>query len=338
MKLLVTGGAGFIGSNYVRRRRRAHPGDTIVVLDSLTYAGNAASLQDVPNLRFVRGEIGDRRLVTTLLADHGLEAIVHFAAESHVDRSILGPSAFIETNVVGTGSLLECARAASIRRFVNVSTDEVYGDLSSEDPPFTESTPIQPRSPYSASKAGADLLARAYFETYRFPVLTTRCSNNYGPYQFPEKLIPLMILNALEDKALPVYGDGANVRDWIHVEDHCDGVDLVLEKGRDGEVYNIGSRSERPNLSIVRAVLGTLGKPESLIRYVTDRPGHDRRYAIDSSKIEQELGFAPKWKLESGLDATVRWYMASRPWWEAIRSGAYREWYETNYSRRQTHT
>jgi dTDP-glucose 4,6-dehydratase len=260
--------------------------------------------------------------------------VVHFAAESHVDRSIHGPQAFIQTNVVGTGVLLEKARAAKIRRFVQVSTDEVYGDLGPAEPAFTELTPIQPRSPYSASKAGADHLARAYFETYHFPTLITRCSNNYGPYQFPEKLIPLMIQNALTDKPLPVYGDGMNVRDWIHVEDHCAAVARVVEAGKDGEVYNIGGRSEEHNIDIVHAILKELGKPESLIRFVADRPGHDRRYAIDGAKIERELGWRPTRRFDEGLKDTIRWYRENRAWCESVLSGEYMKWYERNYATR----
>jgi dTDP-glucose 4,6-dehydratase len=334
VKLLVTGGAGFIGSNFVRRRRAHRPDESLVVLDALTYAGNLASLEGVPGLTFVRGDICDGALVERVLSEHHIDCIVHFAAESHVDRSILGPMAFVQTNVLGTATLLEKARAAKVARFVHVSTDEVYGDLGPDDAPFSERTPIQPRSPYSASKAGSDHLVRAYFETYRFPTLITRCSNNYGPYQFPEKLIPLMILNAMADQALPVYGDGLNRRDWIHVEDHCDAVERVLERGREGEVYNIGGRSERGNLEIVKAILRTLGKPESLIRFVADRPGHDRRYAIDCSKIEAELGWTPQHQLERGLAETVAWYQANAPWWQAIKSGEYRGWYERNYGNR----
>jgi len=334
MSLLVTGGAGFIGSNFVRARRAAHPGERLVVLDALTYAGNLASLADVSGFEFVKGDICDGPLVEATLRDHRVEAIVHFAAESHVDRSILGPAAFVQTNVVGTATLLEKARAAAVKRFVHVSTDEVYGDLGPHDPAFTERTAIAPRSPYSASKAGSDHLVRAYFETYHFPTLITRCSNNYGPYQFPEKLIPLMILNALGDRPLPVYGDGKNVRDWIHVEDHVAAVAAVLDRGTEGEVYNIGGRSERQNLEIVHAILAALGKPESLIRFVTDRPGHDRRYAIDDSKIERELGVRAGRRLEEGLAATIAWYRANQPWWQAVQSGEYRGWYERNYAHR----
>ena len=334
MNLLVTGGAGFIGSNFVRRRRAAKPDDRIVILDALTYAGHLGSVAEVPKVDFEKGDICDGATVERVLADHKIDAIVHFAAESHVDRSILGPMAFVQTNVVGTATLLEKARAAKVVRFVHVSTDEVYGDLSATDPAFTELTNIAPRSPYSASKAGSDHLAHAYFETYKFPTLITRCSNNYGPYQFPEKLIPLMILNAMEDRALPVYGDGMNVRDWIHVEDHCDAVARVLDKGRDGEVYNIGGRAERPNLDIVHAILAALGKPESLITYVTDRPGHDRRYAIDDRKIERELGWVRARKLDEGLLETVHWYQAHATWVKEVRSGEYRNWYEKNYTSR----
>lgn len=334
MNLLVTGGAGFIGSNFVRRRRRTQPRDRLVVFDALTYAGNLASLADVSGFEFIKGDICDGDTVEKALVDHKIEAIVHFAAESHVDRSILGPGAFVRTNVTGTATLLEKARAAGVKRFVHVSTDEVYGDLEPNDPAFTELTPIAPRSPYSASKAGSDHLVHAWFETYRFPALITRCSNNYGPYQFPEKLIPLMILNALSDAALPVYGNGLNVRDWIHVEDHCAAVERVLEAGREGQVYNIGGRSERTNLEIVKAILSALGKPESLIRYVADRPGHDRRYAIDDTKIERELGWVRSRRLDEGLHATIEWYKANEPWWQAVRSGEYQTWYERNYQRR----
>jgi dTDP-glucose 4,6-dehydratase len=334
MSLLVTGGAGFIGSNFVRARRARRAGEKLVVLDALTYAGNLASLDGVSGFDLVRGDICDGPLVERVLAEHGVEAIVHFAAESHVDRSILGPAAFVQTNVVGTATLLEKARAAGVRRFVHVSTDEVYGDLGPQDPAFSEETPVRPRSPYSASKAGSDHLARAYFETYGFPTLITRCSNNYGPYQFPEKLIPLMILNAMEDQPLPVYGDGMNVRDWIHVDDHCAAVERVLESGRDGEVYNIGGRAERPNLEIVKTILQLLGKPESLIKFVTDRPGHDRRYAIDDRKIERELGWTRARSLDEGLRATVEWYRANAEWVREVKSGEYRTWYERNYGSR----
>jgi dTDP-glucose 4,6-dehydratase len=334
MTLLVTGGAGFIGANFVRRRRAEQPHEKLVVLDALTYAGNLASLDGVDGYTFVKGDICDGPLVEATLRDHGVDAIVHFAAESHVDRSILGPGAFVRTNVVGTLTLLEKARAAGVKRFVHVSTDEVYGDLAPDDPAFSEETPIRPRSPYSASKAGSDHLVRAWFETYKFPTLITRCSNNYGPFQFPEKLIPLMILNALADQPLPVYGDGRNVRDWIHVEDHCAAVERVLVAGRDGEVYNVGGRSEKFNIDIVKMILKELGKPESLVRFVADRPGHDRRYAIDDRKIERELGWTRSRRFDEGLRATIAWYRAHEPWWRAIKSGEYMTWYEKNYGAR----
>jgi dTDP-glucose 4,6-dehydratase len=334
MSLLVTGGAGFIGTNFVRRRRAQDPGEKLIVLDALTYAGNLASLDGVGGFEFVRGDICDGALVESVLRDHSVDTVVHFAAESHVDRSILGPGAFVRTNVVGTATLLEKARAARVKRFVHVSTDEVYGDLGPQDPPFSERTPLSPRSPYSASKAGSDHLVRAWFETYKFPTLITRCSNNYGPFQFPEKLIPLMILNALDDLPLPVYGDGMNVRDWIHVEDHCDAVMRVLEAGREGEVYNIGGRSEKPNIEIVKSILKELNKPESLIRFVADRPGHDRRYAIDDRKIERELGWTRQRAFDEGLSATVAWYRSNETWWRSVKSGEYMHWYERNYGQR----
>ena len=335
MRLLVTGGAGFIGSNFVRLRRATHPDDILVVLDALTYAGNLASLADVAGFSFVRGDVCDEALLARVLAEHRIEAVLHLAAESHVDRSILGPDAFVRTNVLGTARLLHAARAAGVQRFVLVSTDEVYGELGPDDAAFTEDTPLRPRSPYAASKASGDLLARAWFETYRFPILITRCSNNYGPYQFPEKLIPLMVLNAAADKPLPVYGDGLNVRDWIHVEDHCAALSRVLDAGGDGAVYNIGGRAERTNLAIVKRLLALLGKPESLITFVADRPGHDRRYAIDDCKIERELGWTRARSLEEGLAATVRWYREHEAWVAGVLSGEYQSWYERNYAGRE---
>ncbi len=336
MNILITGGAGFIGSNFVRHRRRTNPADRLVVLDALTYAGNLGNLDGLigENVVFVRADICDAKAVRLALAAHQIEVVVHFAAESHVDRSILGPGAFVRTNVEGTVTLLGEARAAGVRRFVHVSTDEVYGDLGSDDPAFTEKTPLGPRSPYSASKAASDHFVHAWFETYHFPTLTTRCSNNYGPYQFPEKLIPLMILNAMEDKPLPVYGNGQNVRDWIHVEDHCAAVERVLDSGREGQVYNIGGNSERTNLDMVRAILKGLDKPESLIHYVKDRPGHYQRYAIDGTKIKDELGWSPMRRLDEGLAATIAWYREHTAWWLAIRSGEYQTWYERNYAKR----
>ncbi|MSP61387.1 MAG: dTDP-glucose 4,6-dehydratase [Myxococcales bacterium] len=343
MILLVTGGCGFIGSNFVRFQRAQHPDDRLVVLDALTYAGNLhnldgvldASAADPAAVTLVRGDIADAALVEQVLRDHQVEAIIHFAAESHVDRSILGPGEFVRTNVLGTATLLEQARAAKVARFLHVSTDEVYGDLGPADPPFTEQTPLAPRSPYSASKASSDHLVAAWHHTWHFPSLITRCSNNYGPYQFPEKLIPLMILRALDDQPLPVYGDGMNVRDWIHVEDHCAALDAVLRRGREGEVYNIGGNSERANLAIVRRILELCGKSEALIRHVTDRPGHDRRYALSIEKIERELGWTPRRTLDEGLAATVAWYRANEPWWRTILSGDYRTWYERNYHARK---
>ena len=336
MNVLVTGGCGFIGSNLVKYLRKNRPGWKLVNLDNLTYAGNLENLRELegdPNHVFVRGDIGNRELVDYLLRTHRIDAIAHLAAESHVDRSILGPEAFITTNVLGTNVLLEAARHAKLSRFLMVSTDEVYGSLGPTGL-FTETTPLDPSSPYSSSKASSDLISLAYAHTFGLDVVVTRCSNNYGPYQFPEKLIPLMVANALNDKPLPVYGDGTNVRDWLHVEDHCAALTLALEKGKKGEVYNIGGNSERQNLQLVKAILSTLGKPESLIKYVTDRPGHDKRYAIDASKIKRELGWAPSFVFEDALKQTVEWYVKNRPWWERILSGAYKSYFDTQYAAR----
>lgn len=333
MNVLVTGGCGFIGSNLVRLLLAERPGWRVVNLDKLTYAGNAenlAGLQDQPRYRFVRGDICNGELLAELFRSERIDAVMHLAAESHVDRSILAPSVFIDTNVRGTQVLLEAARELGVKRFLHVSTDEVYGSLGPTGL-FTEQTPIAPSSPYSASKASSDLLALAYAHTFQLPVVVTRCSNNYGPYQFPEKLIPLMIANALRDRPLPVYGDGMNVRDWIHVEDHCRGLLAALEQGKPGEVYNLGASSERHNIHIVKQVLRLLQKPESLIQYVKDRPGHDRRYAIDSSKAQRELGWAPRKKFEEALGETVDWYVANRPWWERVLSGEYLKYYEKQY-------
>lgn len=352
--ILVTGGAGFIGSNFVLTWMKANRG-SIVNLDLLTYAGNSANLAALnANARytFVRGDICDAELVGSLLRTHRPRAIVHFAAESHVDRSIASPEAFIRTNVHGTFVLLEQARAywAALSpaekeafRFLHVSTDEVYGTLAPNDPAFSETTPYAPNSPYAASKAGSDHLARAYFHTFHMPVLTTNCSNNYGPFQFPEKLIPLMILNALEGKPLPVYGDGKNVRDWLFVEDHCAAIRAVLERGRPGETYNIGGNSERANIDVVRTICDLVDemRPQSgvaprtgLIKYVEDRPGHDRRYAIDATKITRELGWMPAEQFEGGLRKTVQWYLENTAWIDSVRSGAYREWIARNYAER----
>jgi dTDP-glucose 4,6-dehydratase len=334
--VLVTGGAGFIGSNLVRLLRRERPQWTVVNLDKLTYAGNAESLADLrddPRHVFVRGDIANAELVEHILANHGVDAILNLAAESHVDRSILGPGIFVETNVSGTQVLLEAARQAGVKRFVQIGTDEVYGSLGASGK-FTESSPLSPSSPYSASKAAADLLALAYGRTFGMEVVVTRCSNNYGPYQFPEKLIPLMIANALEGKKLPVYGDGLQIRDWIHVEDHCRALLAALTDGRPGEVYNLGSDNEWPNLRIVERLLEILGKGSELVEHVKDRPGHDRRYAIDASKARAGLGWAPRVGFDEGLEATVRWYVQHRDWWERIRTGAYRTYYERNYGGR----
>ena len=334
--VLVTGGAGFIGGNLVRLLRRERPDWTIVNLDKLTYAGNAESLADLrgdDKHVFVRGDIANAELVEHLLRSYAVDAILNLAAESHVDRSILGPGIFVETNVSGTQVLLECARLARVKRFVQVSTDEVYGSLGAQGK-FSEESPLKPSSPYSASKAAADLLALAYGHTFGMEVIVTRCSNNYGPYQFPEKLIPLMIANALEDKKLPVYGDGLQIRDWIHVEDHARALVLALEKGRPGEVYNIGSDNEWPNLQIVSRLLQILGKPRELIEHVKDRPGHDRRYAIDANKARSELGWSPRIGFSEGLAAAVAWYVENRGWWERVRTGEYRSYYERNYGAR----
>jgi len=335
MTILVTGGAGFIGSAFVRMSI-SQTDWRVVNLDKLTYAGNLENLAGVaanPRYRFVHGDICDAALVDSLVAEEKPGAIVHFAAESHVDRSILSPEPVIRTNLNGTFTLLEAARRAAVPRFVHVSTDEVYGSLAA---PLeaTEEFPLNASSPYSASKAGSDLLARSYFVTYKMPVLITRASNNYGPYQFPEKLIPLMITNALEDHRLPVYGDGQQVRDWLYVDDHCRGIMAVLEKGREGEIYNIGGNRSLPNLDVVHKVLDVTGKPESLIEYVKDRPGHDRRYALSSEKLMHETGWAPVTNFETGLAETIAWYRANAAWVAGVRSGAYLTYYERNYANR----
>jgi len=339
MTILVTGGAGFIGSAFVRLLI-TETTLRVVNLDKLTYAGNLENLTSIENnsrYRFVEGDICDQPVVEALVAEEKPDAIVHFAAESHVDRSILSPEPVIRTNVFGTFTLLESARKFRTSRFVHVSTDEVYGSL---EPPreATEDYPLHASSPYSASKAGSDLLARSYFVTYRMPVLITRASNNYGPYQFPEKLIPLMIANALEHRPLPVYGDGLQVRDWLYVDDHCRGILAVLGSGSDGEIYNIGGNRSLPNLAVVREVLALTGRPESLIQYVTDRPGHDRRYALSSEKLMRQTGWRPRMEFEAGLARTIEWYQANTEWVARVRSGAYREYYERNYGHRTVRT
>ena len=336
MNVLVTGGLGFIGSNLVRLILAERPAWRVVNLDKVTYAGNPENLADLaehPRYRLVRGDICDGEVVAELFREERIDGVLHLAAESHVDRSILAPAVFIETNVRGTQVLLEAAREFRAKRFLHVSTDEVYGSLGPTGL-FTEETPIAPSSPYSASKASSDLLALAYARTFRVPVVVTRCSNNYGPYQFPEKLIPLMIANAVRDLPLPVYGDGLNVRDWIHVEDHCRGLLAAFEEGVAGEVYNFGASSERRNIEIVKQVLDLVGKPHSLIQYVKDRPGHDRRYAIDAGKAAARLGWAPRRRFEDALADTVRWYLEHRPWWERIISGEYLRYYERQYGGR----
>jgi dTDP-glucose 4,6-dehydratase len=336
VNVLVTGGCGFIGSNLVKHVRRTRPDWKIVTLDKLTYAGNLENLRELendPKHVFVRGDVANRELLDLVFREHRIDAVMHLAAESHVDRSILGPEIFTQTNVLGTQVLLEAAKAAKLSRFLMVSTDEVYGSLGPTGL-FTETSPIQPSSPYSASKAAGDLIALAYAHTFGMHVVVTRCSNNYGAYQFPEKLIPLMVVNALHDKPLPVYGDGGNVRDWLHVEDHCSALVLALEKGRSGQVYNIGGGAERKNLEIVRAILGLLKKPESLIKFVQDRPGHDRRYAIDPTRMRTELGWSAQRTFEQGLEETVRWYVDHPTWWERVMSGAYRNYFDTQYGKR----
>ena len=339
MKLLITGGAGFIGSNFIFYMLKKHPDDSIICLDSLTYAGNLSTLSsvmDLPNFRFVKDSITDRRAVYRLFEEERPDVVVNFAAESHVDRSIENPEVFLETNITGTAVLMDACRIYGIRRYHQVSTDEVYGDLPLDRPDlfFTEQTPLHTSSPYSASKAVADLLVQAYHRTYGLPVTISRCSNNYGPYQFPEKLIPLMIINALHDKPLPVYGKGENVRDWLYVEDHCKAIDLILQNGRAGEVYNIGGHNEMRNIDIVRLICRALGKPESLITYVTDRKGHDMRYAIDPSKIHSELGWLPETRFEDGIERTIAWYLSNQDWWKTIISGEYQDYYAKMYGSR----
>lgn len=339
MTIIITGGAGFIGSNFVFHMLREYPQDRVICLDKLTYAGNLSTLAPVmgqDNFRFVKADICDRDAVYSLFEEEHPDVVVNFAAESHVDRSIENPAIFLETNIMGTAVLMDACRKYGIQRYHQVSTDEVYGDLPLDRPDlfFTETTPIHTSSPYSSSKASADLLVLAYHRTYGLPVTISRCSNNYGPYHFPEKLIPLMIINALHDKPLPVYGDGLNVRDWLYVEDHCRAIDLILQKGRVGEVYNVGGHNEMKNIDIVKLICKALDKPESLIHHVTDRKGHDRRYAIDPTKIHEELGWLPETKFADGIKKTIQWYLNHEDWWQPIISGEYQQYYQKMYGSR----
>ena len=336
--LLITGGAGFIGSNFVHHILDKYPGYKVIVYDKLTYAGNLDNLQDVADDRrysFVRGDICDMELVEEVVQEHKVDGIVNFAAETHVDRSIVEPGSFIQTDVYGTHVLLEAVRKFGLRRMVHISTDEVYGSVVEGS--SVESDNLRPNSPYSASKAGADLMCRAYHVTYGVPVVITRGSNNFGAYQYPEKVVPLFITNALDDKPLPLYGDGLNVRDWLYVLDHCEAIDLMLHEGQDGEIYNVGSNNELTNLELTDTILELMGKPQSLIQFVEDRPGHDRRYSLDSAKI-RHLGWRPKHAFENALEGTVRWYTENRWWWEKIKSGAYDSYYERQYGTRQVLT
>jgi dTDP-glucose 4,6-dehydratase len=335
MKILVTGGAGFIGSNFIHYILKKYPDYEIVNLDALTYAGNLENLKDLEdnkNYRFVKGDICDKELVNKLVKD--CDIVVNFAAESHVDRSILDAENFVRTNVLGTYNLLDAAKNNGNKRFHHISTDEVFGSLGSSDPAFNENTPLSPRSPYSASKAASDHLAMAYFHTYNLPVTISNCSNNYGAFQFPEKFIPLFITNLLEDKKVPIYGDGMQMRDWLHVDDHCEAIDLVMHKGKIGETYCVGGNAEKPNLEIAKKILEIMGKDESVLEFVKDRPGHDRRYSIDFSKIKNELGWEPKVSFDEGLKQTIEWYKNNESWWKNIKSGDYQKYYEQNYSNR----
>ncbi len=339
MKILVTGGAGFIGSNFIYYMLEKHPDYKLVCLDALTYAGNLETLEDAmknENFKFVKGDITDREAVRKLFGEEKFDTVVNFAAESHVDRSIETPEVFLKTNILGTQVLMDASREFEVKRYHQVSTDEVYGDLPLDRPDlfFTEETPIHTSSPYSASKAAADLLVSAYHRTYNFPATISRCSNNYGPFHFPEKLIPLMIANALADKPLPVYGEGLNIRDWLYVEDHCSAIDLIIHNGRVGEVYNIGGHNEKANIDVVKIIIKELGKSEELITYVTDRKGHDMRYAIDPAKIHAELGWLPATKFDEGIKKTIKWYLDNKPWWENIISGEYKEYYKKMYDGR----
>ena len=339
MKLLVTGGAGFIGSNFIFYQLETHPEDTVVCVDLLTYAGNLETLEPAfANDRFTfhKADIADREAMDALFDAERPDVVVNFAAESHVDRSVTDPGIFLQTNILGTQVLMDASRKYGVKRYHQVSTDEVYGDLPLDRPDlfFTETTPLHTSSPYSASKASADLLVQAYHRTFGLPMTISRCSNNYGPYQFPEKLIPLMISRALDNQSLPVYGTGENVRDWLHVYDHCVAIDLIIRQGKEGEIYNIGGHNERTNLEVVKTILRQLDRPESLIHYVTDRPGHDRRYAIDPAKITAELGWKPKYNFDTGMAETIQWYLDHKPWWESIVSGAYQEYYQKMYANR----
>ncbi len=339
MKILVTGGAGFIGGNFVHYMVNRYPEDMIVNLDLLTYAGNLETLKPVenkPNYKFIKGDIADRKFVFELFQKEGFDAVVNFAAESHVDRSIENPTIFVTTNVLGTTTLLDASKEFGVKRYHQVSTDEVYGDLPLDRPDlfFTEATPLHTSSPYSSSKASADLFVLAYYRTFGLPVTISRCSNNYGPYHFPEKLIPLTISRALANEPLPVYGTGENVRDWLYVEDHCAAIDLILRHGRIGEVYNVGGHNERTNLEVVKTILKVLNKPESLIRYVKDRPGHDMRYAIDPTKLENELGWKPEYNFDTGIRQTIEWYLNNKEWWQNIISGEYTKYFDKMYGER----
>ena len=339
MKILVTGGAGFIGGNFVHYMVNKYPEDEIVNLDLLTYAGNLETLKPVEekkNYRFIKGDIADRPFIMELFQKEKFDIVINFAAESHVDRSISDPSIFVQTNVMGTVVLLDACRAYGVKRFHQVSTDEVYGDLPLDRPDlfFTEETPLHTSSPYSSSKASADLFVMAYYRTYGMPVTISRCSNNYGPYQFPEKLIPLMISRALAEEPLPVYGKGENVRDWLHVLDHCIAIDLIIRNGKEGEVYNIGGHNERTNLEVVKTIIKALNKSEDLIQYVTDRPGHDQRYAIDPTKMEKELGWNPIYTFDTGIQETIEWYLTNKDWWQNILSGEYKNYFDKMYGNR----
>ena len=338
MKILITGGAGFIGGNFVHFMLNKYPDYDIINLDLLTYAGNLETLKDIqdkPNYKFYKGDIANRKFIFDLFEKEQFDIVVNFAAESHVDRSITNPTIFVQTNVLGTQTLLDAAKEYNVKRYHQISTDEVYGDLplDRKDLFFTEETPLHTSSPYSSSKASADLFVLAYHRTYGLPVTISRCSNNYGPYHFPEKLIPLIISRGLNDKSVPVYGKGENVRDWLHVEDHCSAIDLIIHKGKVGEIYNIGGHNERTNLEVVKTVLNQMNKPETLIDYVTDRPGHDRRYAINPEKIEKELGWKPNYSFDTGIKQTIEWYLNNREWWEHIINGEYQDYFQNQYEK-----